>query len=61
MAKSKCSDDHRFPPGGYVPSGKTDVAKTFARIRKQLKEAEEARKVVAAEIVQKVRAIKGKV
>lgn len=36
--KPKFTDTYRLPPGGYVPSIKTDVAKTFARIRKQLAE-----------------------
>ena len=52
------SDNDRFPPGGYVPSNKTDVAATFRRKRRELKEAEEARKVVAAEQDVKVRRIK---
>lgn len=32
------------PKFRYVPAGETDVAKTFARIRKQMKEAEAAKK-----------------
>ena len=58
MAKSKCSDDHRFPPGGYVPSGKTDVAKTFARIRRELAEQKKESEAVQAEQISKVRRLK---
>lgn len=37
--KPNFTDAHRFQVP-YVPSGKTDVAKTFARIRRQLAEQE---------------------
>lgn len=33
--KPKFTDDHRYPRG-YVSSGKTNVAKTFARVRAAL-------------------------
>lgn len=52
----KFTDSNRFPPGGYTPAAKTNVAKTFARIRRQL--AEEAR--CEAEAMKNVKRINGR-
>lgn len=51
--KPNFTDNHRFS-APYVPSGKTDVAKTFARIRRQ--QAEEERR--QAEAMKNVKQIK---
>lgn len=51
--KPNFTDGHRFPVP-YVPSGKTDVTKTFASIRRQMA-AEERR---AAEAMKNVKPIK---
>lgn len=51
--KPNFTDNHRFPVP-YVPSGKTDVAKTFARIRRQIAEDEKR----AAEAMKNVKPIK---
>lgn len=56
--KPKFTDEHKFPPGGYVRAAGTNVAKTFARIRKQ--QAEQAKMDAEAqeEAERKVRQIK---
>ena len=43
----KFTDSHRFSGGAYVPASKTDVSKTFARVRKEMAKAQqETRKKV---------------
>ena len=42
----------------YVNSAETDIAATFRRIRRELKEQERARAAVAAEAALKVKPIK---
>jgi hypothetical protein len=46
----------------YVKSGETDVSKTFARIRRQMKEAEAAKPVHSVNVapIKRVAAQKGK-
>jgi len=46
--------DMRFT---YVPSGKTDIAATFRRVRKQQQEAAEKQRQAQAEAKEKVRKI----
>lgn len=41
------TDTHRFSGGAYVPASKTDISKTFARVRRDMANAEqESRKKV---------------
>lgn len=54
MAKPRYTDEHKFPPGGYVKSAATDVSKTFKRIRAQQAEQVKAE----AEAMKKVRQIR---
>ena len=42
MKRPNFTDGERFPPGGYVSAAKTDVARTFARIRRELAEKQKA-------------------
>lgn len=42
--KPKFTDQYRFPPGGYVPAAATDVAKTFARARREMEKAEDEKR-----------------
>ena len=44
----------------YTSSAGTDLRKTFARIRKELKEQREREQAVAAEAAVKVKPMKGK-
>jgi hypothetical protein len=44
MPKPKFTDKHRFRTA-YVPANQTDLAATFQRIRDQLKQDAEERKV----------------
>ena len=45
--KPKFTDSHRFSGGQYIPAAKTDITKTFERVRRELAkvEAEQAQKV----------------
>lgn len=42
----------------YVPAAKTDIRKTFARVRRELRETEERRKKDEAEAAKVVRPMK---
>ena len=38
MSKStRFTDEHRFAEGGYVPASKTDIRRTFERVRSRLR------------------------
>lgn len=41
----------------YVPAAATDVRKTFARVRRELKAAQDARALASAEVAEKVKPI----
>lgn len=38
--RPRFTDDHKFSGGAYVPASKTDIGKTFARIRREMAEQE---------------------
>ena len=56
--KPNFTDEHKFPPGGYVLAAATNVAKTFARIRRQQAEQAKQEAEAQAEAVRKVRNLK---
>ena len=62
MKRPAFTDAGRFAPGGYVPAAKTDIAKTFARVRRQQAEQAkieaEAQAEAQAEAKRKVRTIR---
>lgn len=54
MVMKQLPDDPRFR---YVSLYHTDVAKTFARVRRQIKEEKERREAIKEEVAVKVRRI----
>lgn len=52
--KPNFTDSHKFPGGAYVPASKTDVAKTFARVRREM--AEQERRLAESNVKQIKRA-----
>ena len=40
IMKPNFTDSHKFAAGGYIPASKTDISKTFARVRREMAERE---------------------
>ena len=57
MTKPIFTDESKYP-AGYVPASKTDIRKTFARIRKQMAEDAKQNKEIEQERRVKVKAIR---
>ena len=52
------TDSDRFPGGRYVPASKTDISKTFARVKRQLDAQAKAASAAPINVTAMIRAVK---